>query len=510
MAGIEPLAVWLDRRAVASPERAALEFAGRRVSYRALGERAGLLAEGLRRRRIGRGDRVAFLGHNRPEQIELLFACARLGAMLVPLNWRLAPPEWLYILRHAEAAAIVAEPEFRGGVDAIVGELPALQRFAIGAAGGVWRRYDSLIDGSGGLASPAGALDDPVLLVYTSGTTGRPKGALLTQAALGWNARNSIAFHALAPADRVLTFLPMFHVGGLNIQTVPALAAGAEVLLHRRFDAGQALAAIARDRPTLTLMVPAVMKALVEHPAWPSTDLSSLRMASAGSSIVPLELIRAFHARGVPVTQVYGSTETAPIAIALGPADARRKEGSTGLPAAHCRARIVDEAGNDVARGTRGEILIRGPNVTAGYWRDPDATAAALADGWFRTGDIGHQDDDGYYWIDDRKIDVIISGGENVYPAELEAILGELPEIAQAAVVARPDPRWGEVPVAVVTAAAGARVDAERVRAAFRDRVARFKQPRDVVVLERMPTTALGKIAKGELRAMLAGAAKRG
>jgi fatty-acyl-CoA synthase len=347
-------------------------------------------------------------------------------------------------------------------------------------------------------------MDRALLLVYTSGTTGRPKGAVLGQSALFHNALNSIAALDMTSADHVLTVLPMFHVGGLNIQTTPAVYAGAAVTIARRFDAGQALALITAHRPTLLLTVPTVAQALSSHPAFAATDLSSLRCMTTGSSVVPMAVIQPWLDRGVPVTQVYGMTESGPTAIALPIGDARRKPTSCGKPAVHCRARVVDAAGRDVARGERGELWLSGPNLITGYWNDPAATAEAFTDGWFHTGDIGHQDADGHFYIDDRKTDVVISGGENIYPAELEAILAECPDIADAAVIGRPDARWGEVPVACVVPRAGARLGPADVLALFRDRLARFKHPRDVVFLDALPRTALGKIQKFELRARLA------
>jgi len=246
-----------------------------------------------------------------------------------------------------------------------------------------------------------------------------------------------------------------------------------------------------------------VMKALIEHPAWPATDLSSLRLVGAGSSIVPLELIRAFHARGVAVGQIYGTTETAPTAIVLKREDALRKEGSAGLPALHCDAKIVDAAGRELPHGERGEIVVRGPNLMREYWRAPEATAAALRDGWFHTGDIGHRDAEGYFWVDDRKNDLIISGGENVYPAEVEAILLECPEIADCAVVAKPDPRWGEVPVAIVVPRHGVRPTVETVKHLCEGRLARFKHPHEVLFVGELPRNALGKVLRFQLREAL-------
>jgi fatty-acyl-CoA synthase len=380
-----------------------------------------------------------------------------------------------------------------------------MRMIGLGFGGDGWMSLDEVAAAAGG-RSPSDAGNDaaPLLLVYTSGTTGRAKGAILTQGAVAANAENAIAAHDLVPADRVLTMLPLFHVGGLNIQTLPALKSGATVLLHPRFNAGEALAAIMRDRPSVVLLVPAVMKAMIAHSDWPRTDLTSLRLAMAGSSVVPVELIKAWHARGVPVGQVYGATETGPVSIVLKGADAMRKEGSTGKPALHCAARIVDADGRDVAPGARGEILLRGPHVTSGYWHDEAATREAFVDGWFRTGDIGHQDADGDYWIDDRKNDLIIAGGENIYPAELEAVLEEHPAIAEAAVVARADARWGEVPVAIVVRRAGVTLDADQVKALFAGRLARFKHPHDVLFVDSLPRNVMGKVQRFALRAMLA------
>jgi fatty-acyl-CoA synthase len=495
---------WIARHAEYAPTKAALAFEGRDVTYGALAEEITRLAVGLAQvLGVRRGDRVAILSYNRPEYLALFFACARLGAICVPLNWRLAPAEQRYILRHADVAVLFCDEAFRGTIDGIRDDLPSVRLVGLGFADSAWRAYEGCL-ADGAAAAAEGTLDDPVLLVYTSGTTGRPKGALLTQSALQWNAVNSIALHDLVSTDRVLTFLAMFHVGGLNIQTLPALHAGATVVLQQRFQPGEALQAIARRRPTVILLVPAVMKALIEHPDWRRTDISCLRIAVAGSSIVPLDLIRAFHVRGVPVCQVYGSTETAPIAIVLRREDAMRKEGSTGTAALHCEFRIVDGEGRDVQGSSAGEVLVRGPNVMQGYWRDEEGTAAAFSDGWFRTGDIGHRDADGFVWIDERKRDLIISGGENIYPAELEAVLAECPGIADAAVVARPDPKWGEVPVAVVVRRAGAGLAPGDVKALFKDRLARFKHPHDVLFVDALPRNAIGKVLRFELRGLVA------
>jgi fatty-acyl-CoA synthase len=488
------LSHWLERRADFTPDRTALHFEGRDYAWAALHREMRRLAGALAALGITRGDRVAHLGLNSPFFLVLLFACARLGALLVPLNWRLAAPEHAVILTDAEPKLLIHDATFAEAA----ARLDAPRRLALddlaAAATAAHERE----------ADPALSYAEPLLIVYTSGTTGRPKGAVLTQEALFWNAVNSTQMHDLTSDDHVLTTLPMFHVGGLNIQTLPALHAGALVTLAPRFDVAATLNAISKRRPSLAVFVPAQLAAMIDHPLWRETDLSSLRAITTGSTIVPIPLIEAVHARGVPVIQVYGTTETAPIAIYQTRRDAFASVGSCGKPALHCEARIVDGAGNDVRPGTRGEILIRGPNVTKGYWRNPAATAAALRDGWFRTGDIGHVDERGDYFIDERKNDVIISGGENIYPAEVEAIVLEDARIAEAAVVARPDQRWGEVPVAVVVLKPGAAATEGEILGAFRDRIARFKQPRQVIFAETLPKNALGKVLRYELRRSLA------
>ncbi len=496
------LSGWIADRADRSPRTVAIRFEGAEITYAALDDRVRRLAAVLAAEcGVGPGDRVAHLGLNAPAVLELLFACARLGAIFVPLNWRLAAPEHRDILLHCSPKVLLADPEFRGHVDGIRDGLPSMTTVACGGApGSTWLGYDELLAAAKADAPRARDAAAPVLLVYTSGTTGRPKGVLLTQEALFWNATNSIAAHDMTSDDHVLTVLPMFHVGGLNIQTTPALHAGATVTLHRRFDPTRALAAIASDHPTLFLAVPPVALAMTGHPAWMATDVSSLRMVATGSSIIPAAVIHPWHARGVPVTQVYGLTESAPVAICLRREEAARKIGSCGKPAIHCAARIVDESGRDLPPNEKGEIVLRGPSLFREYWRDPAATTEALVDGWLRTGDVGHCDDEGFFYVDDRKRDVVISGGENVYPAELENVLADCEAILEAAVVGRADERWGEVPVAFVVPRPGAGLTVEAVAALFQGRIARFKHPREIVFVDALPRNVMGKVLKHELR----------
>jgi fatty-acyl-CoA synthase len=494
------LARWIERHAAFTPDKVALRCEDEVLSYAALERRVAQFAAGLQGELgIGRGDRVAWLGLNHPDMLALLFACARQGALLVPLNWRLAAPELRAILADAAPKALVLEESLR-------------ERDERGPAGCrlVARDFDAagstplaaLLE-HGTAAAGAGSADDVVLIVYTSGTTGQPKGAVLSQSALLWNALNSGHMHDLTSADHVLTVLPLFHVGGLNIQTLPALHAGASVTLQRRFEPGATLAALERLRPTLTVLVPATMRALIDHPDWGRTDLSSLRMVTTGSQIVPQDVILPFHDRGVPVAQVYGTTESGPVAVYQRRADALRAPGAAGKAALHGELRVVDEAGVDLAADVHGEVLLRGPHVMSRYWRSAEATAAALQDGWFRTGDVGHRDAAGDLWIDARQDDLIKSGGERVYPAEIEDLLRAVPGVAEAAVVGRPDPTWGEVPVAVVVPDGDERPTLAALLAPLEGRIARFKQPKQVVLVDRLPRSALGKVLRHELRRLV-------
>jgi fatty-acyl-CoA synthase len=477
---------WIEGHARHTPGAPALRFEGRRITYAELAREAARAAAALAARGIGPGDRVGFLGANHPSQLVLLAACARLGAVQVPLNWRLAPPELAFMLRDCAAAALFATREM-----AALAREAAPPGCTVLEADAAWPEAPA--------PPPQGGEADPLLLVYTSGTTGRPKGAVLDQRALLFNALNALHLFGLTAADRVLTVLPMFHVGGLNIQTTPALLAGAEVVLHPRFEAGAFLAACATERPTLSLLVPAVMAALVAHPGWAEADLSSLRAVGAGSSEVPLPLIEAFHARGVPVQQVYGATETGPIAIGQTREEALAAPGSIGRAALHGEARILGPDGAEPPPGAEGEIALRGPHLARRYWGGPEALDA---EGWFLSGDVGRVDAEGRFWFTDRLKHVIISGGENIYPAEVERVLREAPGVAECAVCGRPDPRWGEVPVAVVVPAPG--FDAAAVLRHCEGRIARFKHPRAVVTVEALPRTALGKVRLEALRALAA------
>lgn len=421
----------------------------------------------LRADGVQRGCIVAWLGHNSWDLIATLVACERLGAVLLPLNTRLAAAELARIVGHAGATHLMGTPE----TAALAGELHASARWASGPQ--------------------ADVLPGDLLLVYTSGTTGQPKGAMHTRAGLQANAVAAIAAQGLGARSRVLAVLPLFHVGGLCIQTLPALVAGGAVNLQPRFEPGAWFDAVQGWRPTTTLMVPAVMKALIEHPRWATADLSSLRFVASGSQIVPRALIDAFHARGVPVAQVYGATETGPVSVVLRPDEAQSHPGLAGRPALGVQLRLAAD----------GEIWLKAPNLMRGYHRS--AESGFDAQGWFHTGDLAVRHADGLLQVVGRSQDLIISGGENIHPAEIENLVAQHPSVLECAVAGLPDARWGEVPVLAVVPRPGQVVDGVALLALLDGQLARFKHPRRVVVLPALPKTALGKVQRKALALLL-------
>jgi fatty-acyl-CoA synthase len=492
----------IARHAAFTPDKPALVFEGEVLSYAAFHARIEQTARALKSEfGVASGDRVAILSLNRPDYLVLLYACARLGAMLVPLNWRLAVAEQMFILSDAGAKVLMLEQAFAEILPALAKDLPDARAVGLDFTPRQGLSFDALLaQATGGSRNPHVDLSCPLLIVYTSGTTGRPKGAVLRQEALLWNGVMSQHMHGLNADDHVLTVLPFFHVGGLNIQTTPALHYGATVTIHSRFTPDAALTAIAHEHPTLTVLVPAIIQAVTDHPDWMTTDLSSLKAISTGSQIVPPHLIERFVSRGVPVLQVYGSTETCPIAVYTRLGGDLTRTGSTGLPGLCCEATVVDDAGAELAPDIPGEIAVRGPNVFFEYWGNMIATSEALHHGWYHTGDIGRRDADGYFFVHDRKKNMIISGGENIYPAEVERLLLEHPDVADCGVIGRPDAKWDEVPVAYVIPRAGRVADAETLKAHVSAQLARFKVPREIIFVENLPRTALGKVQHFRLK----------
>ena len=422
----------------------------------------------LQRLGVGAGDSVGWLALNSLRGLALLAACQRLGARFVPLNWRLAAPELAAIAGHADLQHLLHDDAMAPLAADVLKRVQLPRPRAPGHQAG------------------------DCLLVYTSGTTGEPKGAIHTVAGMQANIAAAVDAQALGPRTRALAVLPTFHVGGLCIQVLPTLAAGGRVRLLPRFDPGAWLLEVAAWRPTTSLLVPAVMKALIDHSAWDGTDLSSLAFVNSGSQIVPLPLIQAFHARGVPVAQVYGSTETGPVSVVLRPQDALAQAGRAGRPALGVQLRLEPD----------GEVLLKGPNLMRRYHRSADT--GFDAEGWFHSGDLACRHDDGFIEIVGRSKELIISGGENIHPAEIENLLAGHPGVAECACVGVPDPRWGEVPVLALVARPGEPPDSASVQALLAQGLAGFKRPRRIVWVDALPRTALGKVQRDRVAALLA------
>ena len=497
---------WLAKWARVEPDKTALvDLAdGRSHSYAALNQRADraarLLADQLR---VGPGDRVAVLGENRLEQVELFFAVAKLGAVLVPVNWRLSPDEVTYILTDAEPAVLF----YGSDMDATARSLAA----------GLWSGRLVAFDGddddsygarmeraaAGPVATENIAEDTPLMLLYTSGTTGRPKGAILTHGTITWNAINTATGWNLRADDVTITHTPFFHTGGWNVLTLPLLHRGATVVLARGFDPAATLRAVAQHQVTVLFAVPTMFQMLQEAPGFAKADLSSVRFFISGGAPCPIPLIEAFAERGLVFKQGYGLTEVGPNCFVLHERDAIRKAGAVGFPVLHLDTRLVDGSGKEVTRGEVGELQLRGPTVCAGYWKNPEASAAArVGNGWFATGDLFRQDEEGYHYVVGRLKEMFISGGENVYPAEVERVLYQVEGVVEAAVIGKPDDKWGEVGHAFVALAQDddAAPTAEALLAFCREKLARYKVPKAMTIMDSLPKGASGKIEKKQLQ----------
>lgn len=507
------LGTWPGRRSVRSPGRVALRSAHGERTYAQLAARVDRLAARLQEEGVGPGARVAYLGNNHPAFIETLFASTLVGAAFVPLNSRLTAPELAFLLEDSGAEVLVFAEELR------LLAMDALERCegrritrvmvltAPGASHGLpdgIADFEQLVDGRGGAVLPSEvevSLEDPAVLLYTSGTTGQPKGAVLTHGNLTWNTFNVIADYDYTSEDVALQISPMFHVASLGMGVLPVLLKGATLVLQERFTPGEVLRVVEEQGVTALSGVPTTFQMLTEDPAWESTDLSTLSKLTCGGSAVPVRVMQAYEARGLAFSGGYGMTETSPGVTAVPKERSLEKAGSSGPAHFFTGVRVADPMGAVLPAGVDGEIQVKGPNVVSGYWNRPDATAEAFTDeGWFRSGDLGHLDEEGFLYVTGRLKDMIISGGENIYPIEVEQAVMEMPEIRSVAVVGVPDDRWGEVPKAVVVLAEGASSSLEEVRAHLEGRVAAYKLPKHYAEVDEMPRTASGKIRKNELK----------
>jgi fatty-acyl-CoA synthase len=467
---------WLRDRARNTPDRVAIDYDGRLVTYAELDEGSDAFAAAFAAAGLDRGDRVATLTGNTPEHVEVLFACAKSGLMLLPLSWRLTAAELRYQLEDAEPSLLLVEDEYRDLAEAT---RPG------------WQRLERPRPGVKHPNVSVGA-DDGLLLIYTSGTTGKPKGAVLSHANCFWTNLGFDLMTGVHGDDVVLQILPQFHVGGWNVHPLLAIWKGARIVLERQFDAERTLRLIEEKRVTTMMGVPQIYLVLAQHPSFGATDLSSLERAVVGGAPMPEALLGTWAARGCAIVQGYGLTEAAPNVLCLPPEDAVRKLGYAGKPYPFVEVRLSVEE----------ELQVRGPNVFGGYWRNPEATAQVFTDdGWLRTGDVAECDGEGFFRIKGRLKDMYISGGENVYPAEVEAVLHEHPRVADAAVVGVPHDRWGEVGLAFVVADG---VTDEELIGFCAERLARFKVPRSISFVAEIPRNSLGKIEKQALTAGVA------
>jgi fatty-acyl-CoA synthase len=506
MANDQGIGYWMTRRAALTPERTALVYEDSQRTYGEFNREINRVAHGLRALGVNQGDRVAYLDLNHPRFFVTLFATAKLGAIFVPLNFRLTAPELSFIIRDAGVHTLVHDEMFAPVVDQIRAELPVREYVCPTARDGVrpWSELsrdqrDTDLDT---MVSP----DDVAVIMYTSGTTGRPKGAMLTHGNFLWNNINALLAIDTVMDDRTLVVAPLFHIGGLNVTPLIAFLKGAMVVLERQFDPQRVLQLIPQHRITTMFGVPAMFLFISQMPQFADTDLSSVRNFVCGGAPVPEALIRLYGQRGITFAQGYGLTETAPLASVVPAPRAMDKIGSAGTPPFFSDVKCVDDQGNEVPTGERGEVVIKGPNVMKGYWNRPEATAEAIRDGgWFHSGDVGVMDEEGYLYIVDRKKDMIISGGENIYPAEVEDCIYKHPDVGEVAVIGVPDQRWGETVCAIVVPRQGSSPTERDIIDFTQGKLARYKQPRQVVFTDVLPRNPAGKVLKFELRERFGG-----
>jgi len=493
---------WIAHFGRRTPDKiAAVDLASeRRFTYRQFDARISHLATHLAHHlKVARGDRVAVLALNTTDTLEVQFACGRLGAVFLPLNTRLTVPELEFIVGDAAPKVMVHDNDLAETALTVAKSCNVEHALRLGPNAS----YEAAISAAKPLqAAEPVTLDDISTIMYTSGTTGQPKGAIITHGMTFWNCVNLGGPAYITPSSVLLTVLPLFHTGGLNCYTNPVLHAGGTVLIMRAFDPGLTLKLISDPAQGINVFfgVPSIYQFMAQHPDFARSDFSRLIIGGVGGAPMPLPLLEVWEGRGVALQQGYGMTETSPAVLALDREDAARKAGSAGKPVLHTEVRVVRPDGTDVAVGELGELWVKGPNVTPGYWNRPDANQSSFTDGWLHTGDATRIDEEGFYYIVDRWKDMYISGGENVYPAEVENVLHQITAIAEAAVIGTPDPQWGEVGMAIIALKAGRSLTEADIHAHCAGNLARFKCPRVIRFVDALPRNATGKIHKPTLR----------
>jgi len=493
---------WIAHFARRTPRKlAAIDLASdRRLTYAQFDARISRLAAHLRDQlRIARGDRVAVLALNTTDTLEVQFACGRIGAVFLPLNTRLTVPELQYIVGDAAPKLMIHDGELADTALTVAKLCAVSSVLQLGPDGSY---EDAIASTKPSDQAEVVTLDDISTIMYTSGTTGQPKGAIITHGMTFWNCVNLGGPAYISPSSVLLTVLPLFHTGGLNCYTNPVLHAGGTVLIMRAFDPGLALELISDPSRGINAFfgVPSIYQFMAQHPAFAGSDFSRLLIGGVGGAPMPVPLLKVWEQRGVALQQGYGMTETSPAVLTLDREDAVRKAGSSGKPVLHTEVRIVRPDGTDAEIGELGELWVKGPNVTPGYWNRPDANQSSFTDGWLHTGDAARIDEEGFYTIVDRWKDMYISGGENVYPAEVENVLHQLAAIAEAAVIGIPSEQWGETGMAIVAVKSGHTITEAEIQAHCEANLARFKRPRVIRFVDALPRNATSKIHKPTLR----------
>jgi fatty-acyl-CoA synthase len=501
---------WPRRWAQRYPEEPCLKYQGLELTKGAFNSRVNRLAHALQEMGLRKGERVAALMGNSHVFLEVLFSLSKIGGVMVPLNFRLAAPELEYILNDSEPVALIYSPEFLQTVAALRGKVPTIRHVICEMEGGAAEdlEYETWIAGRSDQEPTAEVevvFDDPHFIMYTSGTTGHPKGAVVRQGQTQWNAVNALHIYDIDREGCSVCCAPLFHIGALHASATPNMYGGVKLVIQRFFNPTEVLKLIEENRANTMFGIPVMFLLMSQVPEFQTTDLSCVDHFLVGGSPCPRPLIETYLARGVSFNQGYGMTETATAVTALRTSDALRKVGSCGKPVFHTDVRIVDLDGNDLPQGEMGEVLIRGPNVIREYWRRPEETARSIVDGWLHSGDMGYFDEEGYLYLVDRRKDMYISGGENVYPAEVEDVIMGFSEVADVGVIGIPDEKWGEVGMAVVVKAPDAEVTEAGIIEQCRGNLAKYKIPKKVAFIEELPRTLTGKILKKDLRARFGG-----
>ncbi|MBW1787629.1 MAG: long-chain fatty acid--CoA ligase [Deltaproteobacteria bacterium] len=500
---------WTAHQAYFQPNKTAIVdlYTGRKFTYAALDDRAARLADWLQKRGVVKGDRIGILAFNCPEFMEMQFACGKIGAVALPVNWRLTVPELEFIFNDSTPKVLVHDAHFRDAALELKKRCDISRLLDIDV-NDPSNAYEQALDASypEPQIEPL-TLDDLAMIMYTSGTTGHPKGAMITHGMNFINCVNLGFIAQISPLTVQLVVLPLFHTGGLNCYANPVIHAGGRILLLREFDPGESLRVIGDPSYEVThfFAVPAPYQFMMHHPDFEKTDLSRLQVAGVGGAPCPETVLRIWMDRGVDLRPGWGMTETSPAGTALDPVDGLRKIGSAGKAVMHTEIKIVDGVGSEVTDGGVGELMIRGPNITPGYWNNAESTKSSFVDGWLKTGDAARVDEEGFIYIVDRWKDMYISGGENVYPAEVENVIYQLPQVLEAAVIGVPDDRWGETGKAVIAIKPGETLDEETVISHCVAHLAKFKVPRSVAFVDELPHNATGKVLKRELRTQLLG-----